>query len=90
MRQAQLGEVYGTEKLTLKSELPLNYEAWVEASIRSKRGGTPSQALRKRREMQGLQKQAKWGPSRAKISAPLFAARTLNAIGQYRVTLSPR
>ena len=28
------------------------------------------------------------GPSRAKIRAPLFAARTLNATGQYRVTLS--
>ena len=74
MRQAQLGEVYGTEKLTLKSELPLNYEAWVEASKRSKRGGTPSQALRKRREMQGLQKQAKWGPSRAKNPRPALCS----------------
>ena len=30
------------------------------------------------------------GPSSPKIRAPLFAARTLNATGQYRVTLSLR
>ena len=30
------------------------------------------------------------GPSRAKVRAPLFAARTLNAAGQSRVTLSLR
>ena len=30
------------------------------------------------------------GPSRTKIRVPLFAARTLNASGQYRVTLSQR
>ena len=30
------------------------------------------------------------GPSRSTIRAPLFVARTLNATGQYRVTLSLR
>ena len=68
---------------------------YVEFGTQADAAETNTRVLRERNGWTGLLmdcciKKERPGPSRAKFRAPRFAARTLNAAGQYRVTLSLR
>ena len=68
---------------------------YVEFGTQADAAETNTRVLRERNGWTGLLmdcciKKERPGPSRAKFRAPRFAARTLNAAGQCRVTLSLR